>query len=196
MVWIAQAETTTTIADVASEAWSASEWIALGAVAVALVSAAITAWSMWLNHLGSKNRLKHEAEMQVKQLAEDRRAASLATAAKAYRLSAEVQRHIDLPAVEKWAADGEFTISVEAKASVMAAADALELVTATGWSEEVRAGAGLVLITMMHFEHSAFATVQRLQRDQVGTEVEDRFRAVEIELVNAIVQFQGAIAGT
>lgn len=189
VVWIAQVETTTAVA----EAWGATQWIAGGAVAVALVSALVTGLAVWVAYRGTEKRVEHEAEMQRKQLAEERRAAGLATVSRAYTLAKAVGREINLYRVEQRAAAEEFGMGEESRAVVREAQSALEIVTATGWNEEVRKGASLVLRRIDGLESTAFAAVGGLRRSPSRTEIEDRVTDASAALDQAIRQYRGTL---
>lgn len=169
------------------------DWVALAAVIVAGVSAAGTILAIWVAYRGSEKRLKHEAEMQTERLAEERRAAGLATVSKAYTLAKDVGREINLYWVEQRAAAEEFGVGEESLAVVREARGALEIVTATGWSEEVRKGASLVLRRIDGLESTASAAVARLKRSPSGTEIEDQVTDASAALVQAIGQFRGTL---
>ena len=160
---------------------------------VALVAVVVTGLSIWLNFRQSGKRLTHEAEMQTERLAEDRRAASLATASRGYTLAKDVQREINLYRVEQRAADEEFGMGDESRAVVREAQSALEIVVTTGWSEDVRKGASLVLRRIDGLESTAYSAVGGLQRSRRGTEIEDRVTDASEALAQAIRQYAMAI---
>lgn len=157
---------------------------------VALVAVIVTGVSIYFNYRGSGKRLEHDATLQTERLDHERRAASLATAAKAYKLAKDVGREINIHRVERRAADGDFGMGEDSRAVVREAQSALEIVTATGWSEEVREGASVVLRRMDGLERTAFAAVGGLQRSPSGTEIEDRVTDASAALDQAIQQYR------
>jgi len=184
-----------------------ADWIALGLLIVAGVSAAGTIVSIVLNHRSGADRLASEERRHTERLASDerrhearldheRREASLAAAAKAYRLVVEVLRHVTLVEIEHRVAAQEGAMGADALSSVVTAADALEIVTATGWNEEVRESAGRLLVYTYELDREAFMALSALQRSAQGTEIEDQFDTAYSLVARGLAEFQQAIAET
>ena len=193
MSW-AQPDTTTTVAEAVSNSdWGASEWIALVAALGTILAVCVTGMSIFLSYRQSDKRLTHEKELQTEKFAEERRAATLQIAAVGYQKAKDVQREITLHRVERRAADSEFGMGDGSRAVVLDAKRALEVVAATGWTEDVRSAASLVIRRIDGLESTAFSAVGGLQRSPRGTEIEDRVTDAEEVLAQAIRQYRAAL---
>ena len=85
------------------------------------------------------------------------------------------------------------TTASEKTSSFLDAKRALEVVAATGWTEDVRSAASLVIRRIDGLESTAFSAVGGLQRSPRGTEIEDRVTDAEDALAQAIRQYRAAL---
>jgi hypothetical protein len=172
----------------------ASEVIALVAVLVTGIGAVVTGISVWLNYRGSDKRLDHEERMLEKKLAHNRREASRAEAAKAYRLCTEAERKLNWYEVERQGYSGAGQIDGSTKLAVLAAADAMELARAYGWNDAVVDAAGKVLVELANLENRAFATVGLVGGGRNSEDVREEFQRVYDKYDAAIEAYRVAIS--
>lgn len=147
--------------------WDAAEWIALTAVLATVVTVIVNAW---LNN----RRLVSEERRHAESLANVRRVAHEANAAKAYLAAEHVERWINWVEVGKAVDRGQERLSPEHKAVVMAAVDAITEAKAYAWTDEMVTAAGGVIVALVNLENTAYASIGRLQTTVGDGEQEKR----------------------
>lgn len=179
----------------ASSGWGPLEWIALVAAIAAVVSAGVTGLSIWLTYKGTGRRLEHERVMQQAQFEEDRRSAGLDSASKAYRMASDLGPAFAPSEIDHLAAHGDLGLKDDDQWASAATATALEAVSATGWTAEVREAAKQLRFAVVTLSTIATITIGQLQEEPPDEDAAERYDTAFAGYMRALEEFRATIAG-
>lgn len=175
--------------------WTSSDTIALVSAVVAILSLIVAGAAIGVNARLANRRMNHAERMQQGRMAHERTEAVRASAAEAYIETDGLMRLVNPVTVRMIAEEFESGMGTEVREALPRTRDALGLIIAMGWSDEVRDAARELRSAVLKLASRGRAVAGAIRNNNLTSEQDTDLDQRWDEAQAALEEYRKAVAG-